>query len=468
MSEGERQYKKRKSDYIKTNTERAKKIILLASPNFLAVFMQILTNSADMIWLGRLGVDALGGVAIVYPFFSVMQMMSAGGVGIGVASAVANLKGKGDELISIVPVIFFIVMLFSGLISITFLTFGKEIYSVLGGEGETLDIAQSYSNIVFGGAAFFWFFNLMANVLRGSGDTFRPALILFLGGALHLVLSPILAFGYGNIPGYGALGPAISILFYHVLGSIIVFIFVFSRSDFRPIKSELKAFLRLMKDILRVGVVAALDSVFSYGRYAVLVAMAGVSSLNLAQSYGLIARIDFLIVPIIFSIGHAIIVLVGTNIGANNKNEALKVTIMACFISLTITGGIAMAIKFGGYKAFMLMINDEKIVNSILGYFDLATPFYFLFGAGLALHYACLSAGYVMWPLVANAVRFLFIIGFGGWGILHERIGAHWINLTVVLGLLVHFIIILYGTFQSFYYVEKTSISKHNDQAEEI
>jgi len=44
---------------------------------------------------GWLGTDALAGVSLAFPIFLVMQMMSASGLGAGVAAAVARMLGAG-------------------------------------------------------------------------------------------------------------------------------------------------------------------------------------------------------------------------------------------------------------------------------------------------------------------------------------------------------------------------------------
>ena len=45
--------------------------------------------------MGWLGSEALAGVALVFPLIMLMQTMSAGGMGGGVASAVARAVGAG-------------------------------------------------------------------------------------------------------------------------------------------------------------------------------------------------------------------------------------------------------------------------------------------------------------------------------------------------------------------------------------
>ena len=58
---------------------------------------QTAVNIAEAYYVGFLGTDALAGVALVFPVFMLMTMMSNGGLGSGVASAVARAIGAGRK-----------------------------------------------------------------------------------------------------------------------------------------------------------------------------------------------------------------------------------------------------------------------------------------------------------------------------------------------------------------------------------
>src|SRR5215208_8074098 len=70
-------------------------LLRLAAPNVAVMMLQALLTTADAFWIGRLGPDALAGVSLVFPIVMLMQTMSAGGMGGGVASAVARALGSG-------------------------------------------------------------------------------------------------------------------------------------------------------------------------------------------------------------------------------------------------------------------------------------------------------------------------------------------------------------------------------------
>src|SRR6059036_1896226 len=65
------------------------------APTVAVLVAQTLVGVAETFYVSFLGTEALAGVALVFPVLMLMQMMSNGGVGGGVASAIARAIGAG-------------------------------------------------------------------------------------------------------------------------------------------------------------------------------------------------------------------------------------------------------------------------------------------------------------------------------------------------------------------------------------
>src|SRR4249919_385288 len=133
-------------------------LLRLAWPNVLVMLVQASTGLIETWFVSRLGTDALAGMALVFPGFMMMQMLSAGAVGGGISSAIARALGggrKGDADALVLHAIIVNVVL-GLLISIPILIFGPSLYRAMGGSGASLDAALSYSNVVFGGVVLVW------------------------------------------------------------------------------------------------------------------------------------------------------------------------------------------------------------------------------------------------------------------------------------------------------------------------
>ena len=101
-------------------------------------------------------------------------------MGGAVSSSISRALGGGNtrkaELLAIHAVV--IALLFGMIFTIGMILGGPGLYSILGGTGEVLSQAVDYSHVIFGGAVLIWICNILASILRGTGDMFVPAVIL--------------------------------------------------------------------------------------------------------------------------------------------------------------------------------------------------------------------------------------------------------------------------------------------------
>ena len=116
----------------------------LAWPNILVMVAQASTGLIETWFVSRLGTDALAGMALVFPGFMMMQMLSAGAVGGGISSAIARALGArptrgrrraGAACDHHQP------RARASLFSCLFLVFGRALYRAMGGEGASLEAA---------------------------------------------------------------------------------------------------------------------------------------------------------------------------------------------------------------------------------------------------------------------------------------------------------------------------------------
>src|SRR5947207_13317739 len=202
----------------------ARTLLQLAAPNVLLIAVQAAVNVLEAVFIGWLGRDALAGVALVFPLIMLMQTMSAGGMGGGVASAVARALGAGrrrdaDALVLHAVVI---ALLFGVAFTVGMLVGGPRLYRAMGGTEGALAAALMYSNVVFVGAIAVWLFNTLGSVLRGAGNMLLPALVVVAGGPVLVALSPALIWGWGPFPRLDIAGAGVAFVTYYTLGSIVL------------------------------------------------------------------------------------------------------------------------------------------------------------------------------------------------------------------------------------------------------
>jgi putative MATE family efflux protein len=396
-------------------------LLRLAAPNVVVIAVQAALNVLEAVYIGWLGRDALAGVALVFPLIMLMQTMSAGGMGGGVASAIARALGAGRRRDADALVVHAVViaLVFGGAFSVGMLAGGPRLYRAMGGTDGTLAAALTYSNVVFTGAIAFWLFNTLGAALRGAGNMLLPALVVVGGGPLVIALSPALIWGWGPFPQLGIAGAGVALLIYYTLGSTVLALALRSRRNLVRLSMRgVRLRIRLFRDILRVGLPGALNTVQTNLTVVVLTGLVGGFGPVALAGYGVGARLEYLLIPLVFGLGSALVTMVGTNIGAGQRARALRVGFVggAMAFALTETIGLTAALLPGAWMG--LFTRDPDVIAAGSAYLHVVGPSYGFFGLGLALYFASQGAGRLLWPLVAGFLR-LSLAALGGWAAIH-------------------------------------------------
>src|SRR5262245_3813259 len=395
----------------------ARTLLWLAAPNVLVMVLQAAVSTLDAVFVGWLGSDALAGVSLVFPLVMLMQTMSAGGMGGGVASAVARALGSGRRADADALVVHAIVIALAMAASFTLLLElgGPALYRAMGGHGAVLDSAVVYSRVLFGGALAYWLFHTLGSVIRGTGNMVLPASVMVASGVLYLVLSPALILGWGPLPRLGIAGAAIASVVSFALGSLALLVFLYSRRSLvRPTLHGRRLRAPLFGEILRVGAPGSLNTILTNLTVVLLTSLVGPFGAPALAGYGMGARLEYLQIPIVFGLGSGLVTMVGTSMGAGDRDRAVRVAWVGAAMAATVTGTIGVAAAPFQPAWLSLCTADAEVLATGTRYLQIVGPCYGFFGAGLALYFASQGAGRLLWPLLAGFTR-LAAAAAGGW-----------------------------------------------------
>jgi putative MATE family efflux protein len=387
----------------------------LAAPGIALALFQTAVSVADTYYVGRLGTESLAGLALVFPMVMLLQMTSAGAMGGGVSSAVARALGAGNpDAARKLVVHALVIALGAGLgFTLILLGLGRGLYALLGGRGAALGQALAYSHVLFGGAVLVWLANTLASLLRGSGNTLAPAVALAGSALVQIPLSGALTLGWGPFPQWGITGTAVSYVTAFGLASVAMAVRVWN-SELRPHNKHWRLEGRLFRDILRVGAVSSVSALQTVLTAVILTGFVARFGNAALAGYGVGVRLELLQVPIVFAIGQALVVMVGTNIGAGQAARAKRIawtgTAAAMLLCLAIGWTVA------AYPPLWIRIfSDDAAVLEIGSlYMRIVAPLYPLFGAGLTLYFASQGSGQVLMPVLAGTARLVLVVAGGG------------------------------------------------------
>jgi putative MATE family efflux protein len=382
----------------------------LSAPGVLLVVFQSMVSVGDTYFVGRLGTEPLAALALVFPLIMLLQMTSAGAMGGGVSSAIARALGSGNAPMARRLVAHALVIAAALGIGFTvlILLFGSFLYPLLGGKGETLAHALRYSNIVFGGAITVWVANTLSSVLRGSGNMHTPAFTLMGAAVVHLPLSGTLV---GRI---GIAGAGIAYVTTFGIAALVMAAIVFrGSSTLRPRRGDWALEWRLFREILRVGAISMLSAAQTVLTAVIITGFVGRYGAAALAGYGVGLRLELLQIPLVFAVGQALVVLVGTHIGAARAARAKEIAWVGAALAASISLAIGVAVAAFPLAWVGLFSADPAVLESGSRYLRTVAPFYPLLAAGIALYFASQGAGRVVRPVLAGTVRLAIVIAGG-------------------------------------------------------
>ena len=392
-------------------------LLKLALPNSIAMFGTALVAVAETSYIGRLGIEPLAGIALVFPFVMLTQMMSAGAMGGGVSSAISRALGAGNRdraatlalhaaIIGICGGLFFTLMM---------LLLGRPFFALLGGRGGVLEQACDYSQVLFSGAVSIWLVNSLSSVLRGTGDMKLPSATLIGVAIVQIVVGGALGLGLAGLPQFGMRGVAAGQLIAFSLGTaFLAWVLISGRSrltlNFRAFTFQRDMFF----DILKVGAISCLSPLQSVLSILIFTKiLAGFGTVTLA-GYGMGSRLEFLLIPIAFAFGVASVPMVGMAMGAGLVKRARQVAWTAGAAAGLTVGLIGLIVAIDPALWVSLFTSDPGVTSAANSYFAWAGPAFGFFGMGVCLYFASQGAAKVGGPVLAGTLR-LLLVGFGGW-----------------------------------------------------
>jgi putative MATE family efflux protein len=392
-------------------------LLRLALPNTIAMFGTTLVAVAETSYIGRLGIEPLAGIALVFPFVMLTQMMSAGAMGGGVSSAISRALGAGDRdraatlalhaaIIGACGGIFFTVVM---------LLFGRQFFTLLGGRGRVLEQACEYAQVLFSGAIAIWLVNTLASVLRGTGDMRLPSAILIVAAVVQIVVGGSLGLGLFGLPQFGMRGVAAGQLTAFALGAMFLLWYLVSGRSRLTLNFSAFTFQRgMFIDILKVGAISCLSplqSVLTVLIFTKIVAGFGTETL---AGYGMGSRLEFLLIPIAFAFGVSSVPMVGMAIGAGLVTRARRVAWTAGAAAGLSVGFVGLVVAIEPSLWVSLFTSDPGVTAAANSYFAWAGPAFGFFGMGTCLYFASQGAAKVVGPVLASTVR-LVMVAAGGW-----------------------------------------------------
>ena len=382
----------------------------LAIPIMVGMGIQTLYTIIDMIFIGRLGGNAIAAVAFNMPIFFFVMGLSFG-LGNGVTASIARFIGANDKVNADNSAEHAVVMalLISAILTSLGLIYGEQILIFMGCTQDVLPQAWSYLKVSCYGISFGVFSGFFRSILAGEGEMKLPMIIAGLGTVLNTILDPIFIFYLD----YGVTGAAWATTISQIIVWCI-FVYMLFIKHHTYIKFKLKDFslsTYIIVDIIKVGIPVSMSMVIMAIGQLVFNRLLVNYSTNAVAAYQIGGRIDMLVFLPIFGIASALTTIVGMFYGANEINKIRIISWYGIKSSLIITS-ICSAILYIFAPIVISIFTADSIIQKIaIDYLRIISLLFPFISIGLTIGRILQGLGQGMPSLIITTIRVIGVAG---------------------------------------------------------
>jgi putative MATE family efflux protein len=386
---------------------------LLKTTGFMLVTMvfQTLYFLVDLYWVGRLGKEAVAGVAIAgnltFIVLAITQML-----GVGITTLVSHAAGQKDQARA--RLVFNESLLLSAIVGLVFFAVGMAVrlpyVDALAADARTAELAADYLLWFIPAMAMQFGLVSMGAALRGTGN-FKPGMVVQTATViLNIVLAPFLVFGWGTGRPLGVAGAAISSLVAIALGTVwLSFYFVGTSSYLTFARADWKPDTALWRKILGIGLPAgaefALVAVYLFLVYVISRPFGAAAQAGFGIGMRLI-QAGFM--PVV-ALGFAVAPVAGQNFGARHPQRVRDTFRSAALMAAGVMVFWTIACLVGGAAMVGVFSDDPQVMAIGVEYLDIVSWTFVASGVIFVSSSMFQAMGNTMPALVASFVRIVVV-----------------------------------------------------------
>ncbi|MGL5149483.1 MAG: MATE family efflux transporter [Clostridium sp.] len=315
-------------------------LIKLSLPIILTNFIQTAYGMVDMIWIGKLGSNAVAAIGTATFFINLaLALFALILIGTGVKIAQSIGAGNEKEAGEYIKNSFLMSIILAGVYCIIVVLFKEKLIGFYGLSPEVEKMSINYLMVSIIGIIFMYFNALMSTILNSFGDSKTPFKANCIGFVFNILLDPILIFGFGSFGGLGVVGAAIATLSARI---IVTLIFLLMYKEFIIVNLKQKGInLEKIKLVVKMGAPVSMQRV----TFTLISILIGKIIADFGETAIAVQKVGVQIESISFmTIGGlqgAIAAFIGQNYGANKINRVKSgykiAIILTCIFGAVIT-----------------------------------------------------------------------------------------------------------------------------------
>lgn len=367
-----------------------------ASVGLMSIFIVDFLNLFYISMLGMKQLAAAVGYAGTILFFLTSIAI---GIMIAATAIVSRAIGRGDRakarlLAGSCVILMFVTM---ALISALFFPFIESATALVGAEGETLQIAKGFLQLVVPSVPILGVSLVLAGILRAAGDAKRAMYATLGTGIFTAILDPLLIFGFD----LGVTGAALSTAFSR-LGTIAIALYSVVKIHDMLAFPSLRSIIKSIPSLMVIAVPAILANIATPVANAYVTSSIAQFGDGAVSGWAFITRLIPLAFGLIFALSGAIGPIIGQNYGATQYDRVRQTVIDSLVVTVAYTAIIWLFLFLTkGYIITAFHLDPEA--TELVTFFINVVMVTFLFNGALFVANATFNnLGYATYSTVLN------------------------------------------------------------------
>lgn len=353
-------------------------LISMTLPMIFGMLGMVIFNLVDTYFVGKLGVKQLAAISFTFPVIMIINSVALG-IGIGTSSLIArniiNQEKSVVQKIATRSIMLGVLIVFSVIIIGLFTI--KPLFVAIGAEGEILSLVSSYMYIWYPGVIFVVIPMVGNNIVRATGDTFLPGILMVVSATVNAILDPFLIFGIGPFPALGIKGAAIATVLARSTGLIFILIVLIRKYGLLTLKmGKVKDILATWKQVLYIAgpaTITMLITPISIGIITKILANFGEFAV---AGFGVATKVESFALMVINALGSVLVIFAGQNFSKKQFDRIFKAIKYATIFSLLWGIFIFVASQVFAENISMIFSKDSAVVEVTSKYMKIVSLSY--------------------------------------------------------------------------------------------
>ena len=355
-----------------------KQLISFALPLFAGSLIQLLYNTVDLMFVGRiLGSEASASVGASSLIVTcILGAFTGLSVGVGVVTAKAVGSGDTGKLNQIIHCAAGLTCVLSLVFTVLGLIMAPEILRWIQTPADVMESATAYLRLYLLSLISIVSYNIVSGILRALGNTRSPMLYQLAGGIANIIGNTLFIYFLD----WGVQGAALATACSQGLAAFLMIRHLcVMRTDYRLRLQQLQINASICRQFLLVGIPAAIQSVVI--TLSNLIVQAHINQLGIDSMAAFTAYFkveNFIYLPIM-AFGQACSTFTSQNIGACQMDRAKQGVKISLLLGIIITVSASVLTLCFSNFAFGLFSKDPTVIALGTKIAFVAYPFYFIY-----------------------------------------------------------------------------------------